>query len=74
MNHNGLLHNYLLLSLDFQEIGPHLNMRQPIDNVHNIGHFELYSYRLTHVEQFLPWQLPLRKKDLYLLFEYFHFV
>ena len=53
MNHNGLLHNYLLPSLDFQETSLRSNMMRLIGNVHNIAHFELYSYRLTHVERFL---------------------
>lgn len=48
MNHNGLLHNYLLPSLDFQETSLRSNMMRLIGNVHNIAHFELYSYRLTH--------------------------
>ena len=74
MNHNGLLHNYLLPSLDFQETSLRSNMMMLIGNVHNIAHFELYSYRLTHVERFLLWQLPLKKKDLYWSLEYLHFV
>ena len=50
MNHNGLLHNYLLLSLDFQETSLHSNMMMLIGNVHNIAHFELYSYRVDSVD------------------------